>query len=147
MVRVAASIWVEASPEVVFTMIAEPTGPLLPQGGPRLAILDMPGAVGSRYQWGFHRLGLQFRLESEVTESRFGERLAFRGLAGWRMEAEVDILPESGGTRLIYHMRYRFPAPLRWLIPGPLIRLGIWHGLHKVKALAEESVQARVLVT
>lgn len=147
MARIAGSIWVEASPEVVFRTIAEPVAPLLPKGGPRLAILDTPGAVGSRYRWEFHRLGFHFRLDSEVTESRFGERLAFRSLIGWEMEAETDLQAERGGTRLTYRMRYRFPAPLRWLIPGPLIRLGVWHGLHKIKAMAEESVRVRVLMT
>lgn len=147
MARIAASIWVEATPAVVFGIIADPAGPLLPQGGPRLVIMEEPGAIGSRYRWEFHRLGIHFRLDSEVTESHFAERLAFRGLPGWEMEAEADLLPADGGTRLIYRMRYRFPAPLRWLIPGPLIRLGVWHGLHKVKAMAEESGRARLLMT
>jgi hypothetical protein len=140
MPRLTASLWIGAEPERVFAVCQEPPVSLLPRGGPRLRVLDEPGAVGSRYRWEFRRLGLGGRLDSVVTESVPGRRLAFRALAGWEMEAAVTLRPENGGTRLLFSMRYRLPFPFRWLVPGGLVRLGLWHALHQVKHCSEQQL-------
>ncbi|MFZ5814916.1 MAG: SRPBCC family protein [Bacillota bacterium] len=137
MPRLAASLWIDAEPERVFCICQAPPVALLPLGGPRLIVLDRPGAVGSRYRWEFWRAGLHGRLDSVVTESEAGRRLAFRGESGWEMEADLTLVPEKGGTRLLFRMQYRFRFPFRWLLPGALIRLGVWHALQQVKAVAE----------
>jgi|GEM_PF-1169547 len=142
MPRLAASLWIAAPPEMVFRVVEAPDRPLLPSGGPRLLVLDPPGQAGARYRWEFRRLGLAFRLESAVTEYEPGRRICFRSTAGWDAEALVDLVPEGEGCRLSLHMRYQFPVPLRLLIPGVLIRLGVWHGMNQVKAMAERSAPA-----
>jgi hypothetical protein len=137
MTRMAAGIWIDASPDRVLQVVGAPPGPLLPEGGPHLVLDGPPGQAGTRYRWEFQRLGLNFRVDSKLTECRPGQRLAFRGTAGWEMEAQVDCEPEAGGTRLLFRMRFRFGAPARWLIPGALTRLGVWHALRRVKAMTE----------
>ncbi|MFZ5827337.1 MAG: SRPBCC family protein [Bacillota bacterium] len=143
MPRLTASLWIDAAPERVFAICQAPSIPLLPPGGPRLVVLDEPGVVGSRYRWEFRRLGLNGRLDSVVTESQPGTKLAFRGTAGWEMEADLALMRENGGTRLLFRMQYRFPFPFRWLLPGGLLRLGVWHALNQVKTLAEEPMPVR----
>lgn len=144
MARMTAGIWVNAPPEVVFRIIQAPPRPLLPFGAPRLTVLN-PGAINALYRWEFRRLGFIFRLDSRVTESVPARRLAFRGTVGWEMEAQANIIPEGEGARISFQMGYRFPTPLRWLIPGALIRLGVWHGMNQVKAMSEELAEAIAL--
>lgn len=145
MPRLTASLWIDAEPGRVFETCQAPPEPLLPRGGPRLVILDQPGMVGSRYRWEFRRMGLHGRFDSAVTESIPGNRLAFQGKAGWDMETDLTITPENGGARLLVRMQYRFPFPYRWILPGGLIRLGVWHALQQVKAAAEKPLQAEAL--
>lgn len=145
MPRLTASLRIEADPMRVFEVCKAPAVPLLPTGGPRLVVLDEPGAVGSRYRWEFRRWGVLGRLESAVTRSEPGRQLSFRGQAGWEMEADLLLTPQEGGTRLLFRMQYRLPFPFRWLVPGGLIRLGVWHALHKVKAEAERPLPAGAL--
>lgn len=145
MPRLTASLWIEADPARVFETCQAPPVPLLPRGGPRLVVLDQPGAVGSCYRWEYRRFGLQRRFDSLVTESVPGRRITFRSNAGWESEAELTLMPEQGGTRLLFRMQYRFPIPFRWLLPGGLIRLGVWHALHQVKAVAESPLPAEAL--
>lgn len=147
MPRLSATTLVMAEPEVVFRVLEAPPGPLLPKGGPHLARLDAVPGEGTRYRWEFKRFGLGFRLDSIVTDYRPGQRLIFKGVGGWTMDAQVDLRPDAGGTRLDFRIRYQFGAPLRWLVPGALIRLGIWHALRQVKAMCEEQAAAHVLST
>jgi hypothetical protein len=136
--RLSASIWVAAPPEVTFRMVEAPTAPLLPVGGPLLVRLEPYEGMGAVYRWEYQRMRLRFRADSVVTEHRSPERLTFRGTGGWQMDATVSLRPELGGTRVDFQMRYRFPFPLNLLIPGPLIRMGVWYGMRQVKALSEE---------
>lgn len=147
MPRVTTSLWIDADPIRVYDVCQAPPDPLLPPGGPRLIVLDQPGEVGSRYRWEFRRLALHSRVDSRVTVAVPGSRLALQGTAGWEMEADLTLEPERGGTRLLFRMQYRFPFPLKWLLPGGLIRLGIWHALRRVKAVAEESLPEEALTT
>jgi len=135
--RVTASIVVEAPPEVVFRTVELPPRPLLPPGGPRLVLPSGTTGSGAVYRWEFKRLGLGFRIDSVVTDYLPGQAIAFRGTRGWEMQAEARLEPDPGGTRLLLQMRYQFPRPLRWLVPGALIRLGIWHAMRQIKTLAE----------
>lgn len=140
MPRLTASITAAAPPEAVFGVIESPDGPLLPEGGPRLIKLGTVTGVGAQYRWQFRLLGLTFSADSVVTEYRPGQRIAYRGTTGWTMECVVDLVPAEGGTRLEFRMRYRFPAPVRWLVPGTLIRRGIFLALNRVKEIAEASI-------
>lgn len=142
MPRVTASILVEAPSEVVFQTVEMPPRPLLPTGGPRLVRPDGLTGPGAVYRWEFKRWGLGFRTDSVVTDYLPGVAIAFQGTRGWDMHAEARLQPESGGTRLLFHMRYRFGVPVRWLIPGALIRLGIWHAMRQVKDMAEAKSRA-----
>lgn len=145
MAHLAASIWVSTPPEVVFHVMEAPQEQLLPSGAPRLAVLDSPGRAGARYRWEFRRWGLGFRLDSAVSEYHPPQRMALKSIAGWQMDACADLVPEAGGTRLNFRMNYRFPAPLRWLVPGPLIRVAVWHALRQIKSLSENALPVRAL--
>lgn len=138
MTRLSASIWVAAPPEVTFRMVEAPTAPLLPLGGPLLIRLEPYEGMGARYRWEYQRMRLRFRADSVVTEYHVPERIAFRGTDGWQMDATVSLRPELDGTKVDFQMRYSFPFPLNWLIPGPLIRMGVWYGMQQIKALSEE---------
>lgn len=140
MPRLTASITMAAPPELVFTVIESPDGPLLPEGGPRLIKLGPTTGVGAEYRWQFRLLGLSFSADSTVTEYVAGRRLVYRGTTGWNMDCEVDLCPVQVGTRLEFRIRYRFPAPVRWLVPGTLIRRGIFLALNRVKEIAESSL-------
>lgn len=137
MPRLTATTWIDADPMRVFDICQAPPVPLLPRGGARLVVLDEPGVLGSRYRWEARRFGLHGRFDSVVTESIRGERLAFRSQPGWELEADLTFTPEKDGTRLIFRVQYRFPVPFRWLLPGGLIRLGVWHALRQIKESAE----------
>lgn len=145
MPRLTASLWIAAEPERVFDTCQAPPVPLLPRGAPRLVILGEPGVVGSRYRWEFRRFGLQGRLDCVVIDSDPGARMAFRGQGNWVTEGGITLIPEKGGTRLLVQMEYRFPHPYRWLVPGGLIRLGVWHALHQIKAESERPMPAEAL--
>lgn len=140
--RVTASILVEAPPEVVFRTVETPPLPLLPTGGPRLVRPDGATGPGAVYRWEFKRLGLGFRADSVITDYLPGEVIAFVGTRGWDMRAEARLQPESGGTRLLFQMHYQFGLPVRWFVPGALIRLGIWHAMRQVKDMAEANTKA-----
>lgn len=138
MPRLAASIWVNGTPDQVFRVMEEPSRPLLPPGAPRLVLVGAEREVGAKYRWEIRRMGMSFRIDSVVTEYAPGRRIALKGVAGWAAEAEAELKPEAGGTRVVFQLRYQFPAPLRWLVPGNLIRLGVYHALSQVKAMTEE---------
>lgn len=143
MPRLNASIRVEAPVDLVFRIVEAPPGPLLPSGGPRLVRRGTELGIGAAYRWEFQRLGFHFRTDSVVTAYEPPHRIVFQGTAGWETEAEVLCeAEEDGATRMTFRMKYRFPPPLRWIIPGPLIRLGIWHAIRQVKAMAEAAASA-----
>lgn len=122
-----------------------PPNPLIPPDGPSLQVVDLPGDVGCRYRWEFRRLGLPGHMEGVLTERIPGERLVFQSTRGWRMKVEVTLRPEQGGTLLLCHLQYHFPPPWRWMVPGPLIRLGAWKALQRIKEIAESPGSPDVL--
>lgn len=117
-------------------MVLNPVEPLLPQGAPLFHRLTGRGEVGSIYRFQFRRLGLRFRADAAVIELN-RTRIVYQGLSGWRMRAQVDLEPTPTGTLLRFQMQYRFPWPLRWLVPGPLVRLGIWHAVVRFQRMVE----------
>lgn len=142
MPRFFAGLEIPAPPEVVFRCVERPPRPLLPMGAPRLIRLGLTVGEGALYRWEFRRLGLAFRLDCLVETYDPPGWIRFRGLSGWEMEADVRVEPAPGGSRLRFEMRYRFPRPLRWLVPGPLVRLGIWYALRSLRESAELEASA-----
>lgn len=119
-------------------MVLNPVEPLLPKGAPLFHRLSGRGEIGSIYRFQFRRLGLRFRADAAVTELT-PTRITYQGLSGWRMRAQVDLESVSTGTQLRFQMQYRFPWPLRWLVPGPLVRLGVWHAVVRFQQMVEST--------
>lgn len=136
MPRLAVSIRLRAGVEQVHRMVLDPPGPLLPEGGPLFRRLSGRGEPGSVYRFQFRRLGLRFRADAAVTDLT-PSRIAFQGQSGWRMDALVELEPVGPETQLRFQMRYRFQWPLRWLVPGPLVRLGVWHAITRFQQMVE----------
>lgn len=138
MPRLAVSIKLRAGLEQVHRMVLDPVEPLLPEGAPLFTRLSGWGEPGSVYRFQFRRLGLRFRADAAVTEVT-PTRIAYQGRNGWRMNAVVDLQPMGAETHLRFQMQYRFPWPLRWLVPGPLVRLGVWHAITRFQQMVENS--------
>lgn len=119
-------------------MVLNPVEPLLPKGAPLFHRLSGRGELGSVYRFQFRRLGLSFRADAAVTELT-PTRIVYHGLSGWRMRAQVDLEPTPTGTQLRFQMQYRFPWPLRWLIPSQLVRLGVWHAVARFQQMVEST--------
>lgn len=136
MPRLAVSIRLGARLADVHRMVLDPAEPLLPQGAPLFQRVSGHGEVGSVYRFQFRRLGLRFRADAAVTEVG-PTRITYRGQSGWQMNAQIDLEPVPTGTQLRFQMQYRFPWPLRWLVPGPLVRLGVWHAVSRFQQMVE----------
>lgn len=68
--------------------------------------------VGTMYRWKLTLpLGLRFRFDEIVTEWAEPERLAYRAVSGWDMEASALFEPDGNGTRETFTLRYRAPSP------------------------------------
>lgn len=81
------------------------------------------------YCWAFNpSLGLSFRSDEVVTEWVDNERIAYRAISGWEMQATVVLTPERGSTRFHFALRCRLPG-LWKLTPRWLIQLGCRQGL------------------
>jgi hypothetical protein len=138
MPRLAVSIKLGARLDEVHRMVLNPSEPLLPKGAPLFHRLSGQGELGSVYRFQFRRLGLRFRVDAAITELT-PTRIAYQGRSGWQMTAQVDLEPMDQGTRLRFQMQYRFPWPLRWLIPGPLVRLGVWQAVARFQQMVESA--------
>lgn len=92
------------------------------------------------YRWKFTLpLGLRFRFDEIVTEWAEPERLAYRAVSGWDMEASALFEPDGSGTRETFTLRYRAPSPWNWLMPAWLIAWDIRSALVKIdKSVARE---------
>lgn len=143
MPRLAISIKLGARVDEVRRMVLNPVEPLLPKGAPLFRRLRGQGEVGSVYRFQFRRVGLRFRADAAVIELT-PTRILYQGLSGWRMRAQVDLEPTPTGTQLRFQMQYRFPWPLRWLVPGPLVRLGVWHAVSRFQQMVESTHHAEV---
>lgn len=71
-----------------------------------------------------------------VTEWVENERISYRALSGWAMEAEAVLTPQQGGTRFRFILRYRFPG-LWKLTPRWLMQLGCRQGLENLRKMIE----------
>lgn len=81
-------------------------------------------AVGTLYSWAFTLpFDLCFRFDEIVTEWVETERLAYRALSGWDMEALAAFQPDGAGTKETFTLKYRAPADWSWLMPARLVRL------------------------
>ena len=102
-----------------------------------MEVIGKPVGVGTVYRWAFNLpLGLTFRFDEVVTEWVENERIAYRVVSGWEMEAGPVLTPERGGTRFHFTLRYRFPS-LWKLTPRWLMELGCRQGLKELKKMIE----------
>ncbi len=80
--------------------------------------------------------GVIFRFDELVTEWVENERIAYRAISGWAMEAEAVLKPEDGGTCFRFTLHYRFPG-LWKLTPHWLMKLGCRQGLKNLRRMIE----------
>ncbi len=133
-VEVAAHI--EAPPEAVWPYMADlPFLAALPFT--TMEVIGKPVGVGTVYHWAFALpLGLTFRFDEVVTEWVLNERIAYRAISGWEMEAGLVLTLERGGTRFHFILRYRLPG-LWKLTPRWLLELGCQQGLENLRKMIE----------
>jgi uncharacterized membrane protein len=81
-------------------------------------------------------LGLTFRFDEVVTEWAPNERIAYRAISGWEMEAGPVLTPERGGTRFDFTLRYRLPG-LWKLTPRWFMEWGCRKGLENLRKMIE----------
>ncbi len=136
MQQVEVMVHIDAPPEVVWPYMDDlPFLRALPFT--TLEVIGEPVNVGTKYRWTFALpLGLTFRLDEVVTEWVENERIAYRAISGWAMEAGPVLTPERGGTRFRFTLRYRLPG-LWKLTPHWLMELGCRQGLKNLKKMIE----------
>ena len=111
---------VNAPRERVFAAVADPRKPFLTSNPiTRLEVVgERTAGVGTIYRWTFTLpFGLRFQFAEVVTEWIEPERLAYRSISGWEMEALATFTAEEEGTREAFTLRYRLPGLWGWLIP------------------------------
>ncbi len=102
-----------------------------------MEVIGKPVGVGTVYRWTFALpLGLTFRFDEVVTEWVPNERIAYRAISGWEMEAGPVLTPEQNGTRFHFTLRYRFPG-LWKLTPRWLMQSGCRKGLENLRKMIE----------
>lgn len=79
---------------------------------------------------------VNFRFDEVVTEWVENERIAYRAISGWAMEAEAVLKPEDGGTCFPFTLHYQFPD-LWNLTPHWLMELSCRQGLKNLKKMIE----------
>lgn len=136
MQQVEVTIHMDAPPESVWAYMSDlPFLAALPFT--TMEVIGKPVGVGTVYRWTFALpLGLTFRFDEVVTEWVKNERIAYRAVSGWEMEAGPVLTPEQGGTRFHFTLRYRFPGLWR-LTPRWLIELGCRQGLENLRKMIE----------
>lgn len=124
MEQVEVTIHVDGSPEVVWPYMADlPFIRALPFT--TMEVVGKPVNVGTINRLTFTMpLGLTFRFDEEVTEWVEGERIAYRAISGWEMEAWAVLCQEDSGTRfqfiLHYQLRGLWKLTPRWFMPPGL---------------------------
>jgi len=136
MQEVVVIIHIDALPETVWAYMSDlPFLAALPFT--TMEVIGKPVSIGTVYRWTFTLpLGLTFRFDEVITEWVKNERIAYRAISGWEMEAGPMLTPERGGTRFHFTLRYRFPG-LWKLTPRWLIELGCRQGLANLKKMIE----------
>lgn len=136
MQQVEVVIHIDASPESIWAYMSDlPFLAELPFT--TMEVIGKPVGVGTKYRWTFALpLGLTFRFDEVVTEWVENERIAYRAISGWEMEAGPVLTPERGGTRFHFILRYRFPG-LWKLIPRWLMQFGFRQRLENLRKMIE----------
>ncbi|HBY97012.1 MAG: SRPBCC family protein [Ardenticatenaceae bacterium] len=136
MQEVEVVIHIDAPPEAVWAYMADlPFLRTLPFT--TMEVVGKPAGVGTVYRWVFNLLlGLTFRFDEVVTEWVPHERIAYRAISGWEMEAGPVLTPENGGTRFHFTLRYRLPGLWR-LTPRWLMKWGCRQGLANLRKMIE----------
>jgi len=136
MQQVEVVIHMDAPPETAWAYMSDlPFLAALPFT--TMEVIGKPVGVGTIYRWTFALpLGLTFRFDEMVTEWVENERIAYRAISGWEMEAGPVLTPERGGTRFHFTLRYRFPG-LWKLTPRWLMQLGCRQGLVNLRKMIE----------
>ncbi len=133
---VEVNIHIDAPPEAVWAYMSDlPFLAALPFT--TMEVIGRPVGVGTKYRWTFALpFGLTFRFDEVVTEWVENERIAYRAISDWEMEAGPVLTPERGGTRFHFTLRYRFPG-LWKLTPRWLMQLGCRQGLENLRKMIE----------
>ncbi len=136
MAAVVVTTFVNAPRERVFAAVTDPRKPFLTSNSiTRMETAsEQTAGVGTIYRWTFALpFGLHFKFDEVVTEWIEPERLAYRAVSGWEMEALAVFTPEDGGTRETFTLCFRAPGLWNWLIPKWLVRLGIRRALANIQ--------------
>ena len=145
MKEVTVTVHVGAPPEVVFSAIADPRKPFLTSNPftSMTVVGERTAGVGTMHRWTFKLpLGLTFRFDEVVTEWVEPERFAYWAVSGWEMEVVNTLAPENGDTRITFTLRYRLPGIWGWLVPRPLVRLGLRLAFANLRRRVEEDSSA-----
>lgn len=138
--EVIATTYVDAPPEIVFAVVADPRKSFL-TGNP-FTHMEVVGnqteGIGTVYRWTFTLpFGLRFTFDEVVTEWVEPGRFAYRATSGWEMDAVTALTPEDSGTRVSFTIRYRLPGVWNWLMPEWLERLGSGRAVANIRKHAE----------
>ena len=136
MEQVEVAIHVDAPPEVIWAYMSDlPFVRALPFT--TMEVIGEPVNVGTINRLTFALpLGLTFRFNEMVTEWVENERVAYRALSGWKMEAVATLTPEGRSTRFTFTLRYRLPG-LWKLTPRWFMELGCRQGLENLRKMIE----------
>lgn len=137
---VVASVHVDAPPEHVFAVIADPSKRFLTSNpfASMTVVGKQTAGVDTVYRWTFTLpFGLTFRFDEVVIEWVENERFAYRAVSGWEMEAINVLTPDNRGTCITFMLRYRFPGVWDWLIPPWLVYLGVRRAFANLKQCVE----------
>lgn len=136
MEKIETTIHIDAPPETVWAYMSDlPFLRALPFT--TMEVIGKLVSVGTKYRWTFaFPLGLTFRFDEVVTEWVENERIAYRAISGWEMEAGPVLTPEQNGTRFHFTLRYRLPG-LWKLTPRWLMELGCRQGLENLRKMIE----------
>lgn len=136
--KVEVIIDIDAPREAVWAYMSDlPFLTALPFTTTTMEVIGRPVGVGTKYRWTFaFPFGLTFRFNEVVTEWVENERIAYRALSGWEMEAVAILTPERRSTGFTFTLRYRLTGPWK-LTPRWLMELGCRQGLKNLKKMIE----------
>lgn len=138
--EVLATTYVDASPEMVFAVVADPRKSFLTSNpfAHMQLVREQTEGIGTVYRWTFTLpLGPCFGFDEVVTEWVEPVRFAYRATSGWEMDAVTALTPEDGGTRVTFTIRYCLPGIWNWLMPEWLERLGSARAVANIRKHAE----------
>lgn len=146
---VCAAVLVDAPPETVFAIVADPRQhPRIDGSGSVRGVLTGPDRLtaGATFAVQMKLFGLPYRISNRVVEFEQDRRIAWRHFAGHRWRYRLEPLPE-GGTRVTECFDFsRFGAPSRALIRllgfPARNRRGIEATLTRLKDAAEADARA-----